>query len=638
MFKRLAFKTLNFALLASLVLSKSNQCDDYKKYIKSNGGDDKIVRVCETNENGKIVDLLLVSDGAVKSKIIEKITSYDSIKSLGFDSVNLNEMEFNTDGFKKLKNVTSLFIAEDHTIKRKVFKFITKFTNLESLTLADNYNFLTIDENDLKLLNNLKHLKELEYYDANPSQEAFRNVCKYVNIERVYIKDSHFVDCSPSKDQCEALKKYVEESEGDDDNIYDCKTNSEGKIDNLSVIAHNGKEALHENTVKEIFSHQSITSLIYIHDYFTIEEKELPIANLKNLKELTIVNSNNGHSSGEVGREGRSTRRFGISKNIIKNIPKSVKKLDLDGIKMSQRNIDELTSLTQLEELNLRDLDLNNLELNFDGIKKLNKVTKLYISEEKEINRKVFKIIAKFSNLKELTLEGTLHPLSLKEDDLKLLKDLKSLKSLILTNVFENEKPIKNICSLTNIESLTVEHEKKSCSSSSNGKISTNGKCGKNYGKCPSGECCSKYGYCGTSDKHCGTGCQSEFGQCSSSKISTNGQCGEKYGQCPSGKCCSKYGYCGTSDKHCGTGCQSEFGQCNSSSKKTTSTSTKKSTKTTTKTTKTTKTSLPTSTNGKCGKKYGKCPSGECCSQYGWCGTTSAHCKSGCQSEFGKCK
>jgi len=31
--------------------------------------------------------------------------------------------------------------------------------------------------------------------------------------------------------------------------------------------------------------------------------------------------------------------------------------------------------------------------------------------------------------------------------------------------------------------------------------------------KWPSGQCCSKYSWCGTSEKYCGTGCQSEFGQ-----------------------------------------------------------------------------------------------------------------------------
>ena len=42
--------------------------------------------------------------------------------------------------------------------------------------------------------------------------------------------------------------------------------------------------------------------------------------------------------------------------------------------------------------------------------------------------------------------------------------------------------------------------------------------------------------------------------------------------------------------------------------------------------------------NGTCGgdKKF-VCASGLCCSQYGWCGTTTDHCGAGCNPVFGKC-
>ena len=43
------------------------------------------------------------------------------------------------------------------------------------------------------------------------------------------------------------------------------------------------------------------------------------------------------------------------------------------------------------------------------------------------------------------------------------------------------------------------------------------GKCGEGYGSCDEDECCSKYGWCGTSEEHCGSGCQSKYGSCSSS-------------------------------------------------------------------------------------------------------------------------
>ena len=48
-----------------------------------------------------------------------------------------------------------------------------------------------------------------------------------------------------------------------------------------------------------------------------------------------------------------------------------------------------------------------------------------------------------------------------------------------------------------------------------------------------------------------------------------------------------------------------------------------------------------TSTDNKCGAKVGQtCISnsmGRCCSMYGYCGDTDAHCGAGCQSGFGVC-
>jgi len=41
--------------------------------------------------------------------------------------------------------------------------------------------------------------------------------------------------------------------------------------------------------------------------------------------------------------------------------------------------------------------------------------------------------------------------------------------------------------------------------------------------------------------------------------------------------------------------------------------------------------------SGRCGGEFGQCPEGTCCSQWGWCGTTSAFCGAGCLPEFGIC-
>lgn len=47
--------------------------------------------------------------------------------------------------------------------------------------------------------------------------------------------------------------------------------------------------------------------------------------------------------------------------------------------------------------------------------------------------------------------------------------------------------------------------------------LSNTDRCGPEYGKCDSNDCCSQYNWCGTSQEHCGTGCQSKYGTCSSS-------------------------------------------------------------------------------------------------------------------------
>ncbi|OUM56207.1 carbohydrate-binding module family 18 protein, partial [Piromyces sp. E2] len=49
---------------------------------------------------------------------------------------------------------------------------------------------------------------------------------------------------------------------------------------------------------------------------------------------------------------------------------------------------------------------------------------------------------------------------------------------------------------------------------------------------------------------------------------------------------------------------------------------------------------LPVSKNDRCGWDHGMtaCPNSKCCSQYGYCGTSSKHCEADvCQKAFGKC-
>jgi len=105
--------------------------------------------------------------------------------------------------------------------------------------------------------------------------------------------------------------------------------------------------------------------------------------------------------------------------------------------------------------------------------------------------------------------------------------------------------------------------------------VCPNSQCCSKYGYCGTSEahcgtgCQSEFGNCKkvvttTTTKKTSTTTK-KTSTSSSKKTSTNGRCGGDYGMCPDGKCCSKYGYCGRSDEYCASGCQPEFGSCGTS-------------------------------------------------------------------------
>ena len=56
----------------------------------------------------------------------------------------------------------------------------------------------------------------------------------------------------------------------------------------------------------------------------------------------------------------------------------------------------------------------------------------------------------------------------------------------------------------------------KTCEGESNSDVSTDGNCGEGHGKCPSDQCCSKDGKCGTTEDYCliSKECQINYGNC----------------------------------------------------------------------------------------------------------------------------
>ncbi|CBX93253.1 hypothetical protein IAQ61_008967 [Plenodomus lingam] len=177
--------------------------------------------------------------------------------------------------------------------------------------------------------------------------------------------------------------------------------------------------------------------------------------------------------------------------------------------------------------------------------------------------------------------------------------------------------------------------------------------------KCSASECCSQYGWCGTTKDHCDAKtCLKNFSgassQCKSGGSSTpppqGGQnfpatvpeidvCGhaENGVSCPGAgtngyfyRCCSSAGHCGPKNDiqdqgiYCGADCQGGFGKCNTMAKP----------------------PVPAQAPGiaRAGETCGpivnkKCADNLCCSGSNFCGTGEDFCGSNnwCQSKWGKC-
>jgi len=334
-----------------------------------------------------------------------------------------------------------------------------------------------------------------------------------------------------------------------------------------------------------------------------------------------------------------------IQRGINIKLPKSLKILTLEGILLNQNNVDTISDLTNLRELIFTKFKLSG-KLNFYFFKNLTKLEKLIISDKnsfkvlpesfyslvnlktlKVSNTKISSISSKIGNLKNLQkLDLSINHIDRIPEELKNLENLEelnlwgnnisriqksfeNLKNLTLlncgmNNIYEIPNELK---SLVNLKELDLRYNKltkippcieyfKNLSilkissnkindvlpqylnsfpnlkeihfhgnSNIRGQMLTNKNLKvclfeKKYSLCLVEEipCVKQYNYkkCNTSKKLTTSS--------RPNKISTNGKCGPKYGntKCPTDECCSKYGYCGSNKGYCGKGCQSKFGKC----------------------------------------------------------------------------
>lgn len=147
--------------------------------------------------------------------------------------------------------------------------------------------------------------------------------------------------------------------------------------------------------------------------------------------------------------------------------------------------------------------------------------------------------------------------------------------------------------------------------------VSTDGRCGPENGekRCPDGQCCSIFGWCGSGADHCKT-----YRRSDSVYHGTSAPSSSSFDKV---NCAVQWSNWSTCSKSCGTGSQtrtatitrnpanggdacpalSQSQDCNTQA-------------------------CPVSTDGRCGPDNEKrCPDGQCCSVFGWCGSGTDHCQ-----------
>jgi len=577
----------------------------------------ELTNYCEVNSQGKIDSIELYLD-TITEKEVDKLLSYKTITKLNLHG-HLEEKVFTQRIIDKIGTLTNLKEFEIYQYKKGdkkiTFEPFKKLTKVEVLSLWGDDGVFEKD-----ILDKFSSIKELQLWDTKLNQKDINTIGSYKNLKLLSLYNVEF-----EKNSDYSSFKNIRELEiGGDDFI--AEKNFIKSFKNLNKLLIEGRHKFKQSFIDDVAN----LPMEEIHFNF-YNENDLDINVLKKLKNLSILDLN--FFSEDINLKGFKT----------------LKSLDLGWKTLSQTLINDIGGNSKLETLYIS-YDTDAINLDYSPLKKIKSLTLLNIAgvtgKDDELQKIAKNTLKGFNSLEKLYMSNII----LYQRDINDIVSLPNLKEIVF---YSCDLINGNIDILKNKKNLTIkglnDFELNIYNFTSN-----NGKCGEEDGKCPEGQCCSKYGYCGTSDKHCTTGCQSEFGECkvasttttksktttktTTTKIttttktslptSTNGKCGKSDGQCPSGQCCSKYGWCGKTDEYCGKGCQSEFGQC----KNTTTTK-----KTTTTTTTTTITSIPTTTKGRCGAVYGHCSEGECCSMYGWCGKSDSHCGYGCQSEFGKC-
>jgi len=577
MFKNI-FKVISgLTLITTAIANFTGDCHEIEKfdpnifdYIGSFGDG------CTVNEDNTLKSILFHNSN-IPLNILEKIFSYKTLESIRISAPLTDEFK---EAIRSSPNIKEIFFSDFY---EKDYDDLT-----DIMENVDSMIFRNYDGTFPKSIYSLKNLKKLKFYVGDFTQTDIDEMSKMPGLEELSFNDGNVneLNLEPLINSNITKLSLIRVFKNIPSLVYSMK--------NMTKFEFESAECL-DSIPDSLFELKDLTQLGL--EEICVDKIPEKISNLKSLEELR-VNSNDNYNI-KIPKQIAdlsNLKKLDLEHNYYDEIPKEIFGLkNLEYLSLAQ-NFGITTipkEIVQLKKLKYLYMNANRITTIPDYLAELENLEQLYLNDNK-IDSNIPQALSNLEKLKEIDLGGNINVKGdmLTNESLEyciygkgydVCKVTKSMKCL---EEYDENYASYHLCSENG--SMDDKHnpkEKKIPDDNSDSeedipednndsdeeiaedidKISTNSRCGSSYGKCPKGECCSKYGWCGTSKGHCAVtnGCQSKFGKCDSSLIYIDGKCGGVYGKCPKGLCCSKYGWCGKSSGYCGRGCQSEFGKCN---------------------------------------------------------------------------
>jgi len=415
--------------------SDKGDCKEIKNYFKEIELEyEENVFSCIENSNGELITLKLSNDD-LEQKDIDKLLSYNTITSLYYQ-------------------MYTGYYEEESTIKNRQRKFpsaISKLSNLKELYISyyeieewhthSTYYTNSIEKN---IISNLpKDLRKLGLTDFSLTQDNINEMASLPNLENLILSNCENIndlDFSP-----------FEKSE---------------KITNLEIYFRSGRFYSGHSVGKNIIKYFKHLKYLSLYEMEMSQDNINEIGTLTNLEKLkTSINSslnleplrnlNNLSSCNIEYYESKmdDSEIEDIDFNIELKLPKNIKQLTTGNIKISLSNIEEISTLLSLEELNI----IIDPSINLDSLTKLNKLSTLnifcsgdYLEDLKAINLKIPK------NLKNLQL----NEVKLTQSTLEEISSCTTLEKLLMFDCsFDEKLNLDSFKNLKNLLELTIIYE-----------------------------------------------------------------------------------------------------------------------------------------------------------------------------------